>query len=774
MDQREREYELQRLEIVLQQIRMKLREGNEQYRGARGELQEALAEYWDNSKMDYWGLSQLTTAINRQRSLTMASYVRRRQFQKMQSSPYFGRIDFQERSEEVFLDPEAVYIGIGTLTETNTGKYLVYDWRSPIAGMFYDYEKGPAGYDCPAGRISGEIMLKRQYKISDGRMEYMFDADLKIDDEMLQEILGKSTDDKMRTIVTTIQREQNRAIRDERHHILLVQGTAGSGKTSIALHRAAYLLYRDRESITSRNILVLSPNQIFSDYISNVLPELGEENVLQTTFQDYVTNNKARIPGKVEDWNTQIEYLLKGCGDQAYATRMAGIHYKLTGFITVIENYIGFLENDLIRNYGDIRFQGRMVFPQEDWETLFFENLRYLPVLERLKQIRQRIQVNLRPLIHELRQEKEKVIAATGEEVNEKTIKALARLATRQELDGLLADVDQMTLLDPFLLYRRLFENRDLWERLAQGTKVPREWAAICKQTLSRFNDGIIPYEDSLALLYLQGSLAGFPVRNDIRHVIIDEAQDYTPFQFKILGRLFPRCSWTILRDPDQTVLLHIPVAGTDEVINSLEQPLSKADAGDTCDDKTGPNSLVIQLTRSYRSTREIQVFCRALLLDPAPVASIRRSGIRPQLIPVKHSGSIADDDYTAAITLGIEELVHEGWRSIGVICKTASEAAVAYKAFKNRVAINLITWEMGEFERGTIVVPAYLAKGLEFDAVLVYDASARIYHREVERSLLYIACTRALHRLKLYYRHELSPFVAKIDEALYTISISS
>ena len=543
MNELDRKNELARLEMVIQQVQLKLDQGVEKCQISHDELQDTLADYWESSRKSFWDQAQLTATIERQRGLTSVSYRRQSQLIKLAISPYFGRIDFAEVGLSGLGKPEIIYIGITTLTGSDSGEYLIYDWRSPVAGMFYDYERGWSQYQCPAGTISGEIILKRQYKIKNGQMEYMFDADLKIDDEMLQELLGKSVDDRMRTIVNTIQREQNRAIRDVQHPILLVQGTAGSGKTSIALHRIAYLLYRERNRITARNILIFSPNQIFSDYISNVLPELGEDNVLQTTFMDFVYNSKLTIPLDIEDGASQLESLLTNPDGQDFYIRTAGVQYKSSPeFMKVIQNYLAFLTDSLIRDYPAIEFRGRVIFSKADWELLFFKNLAYLSVVERLKQIRRRIQVKLRPMVHELRQEKEHEIVATGEEVNERTIKALARMAARQELRSLTEVIEQMTTMDSFLLYRRLFEDPALFYRLANGTEVAKDWLMICKQSLTWFDSGWISYEDAIPLLYFQGCLTGFPVKTSIRHLIVDEAQDYTALQFEILQRLFPRC----------------------------------------------------------------------------------------------------------------------------------------------------------------------------------------------------------------------------------------
>jgi DNA helicase-2/ATP-dependent DNA helicase PcrA len=741
--------ELQRLEMVLGQIRLKIDEASENQQASRGELQNALADYWESPGVSLGEQSQLTEAVQRQRSLAGFSQRRRLQYVKMASSPYFGRIDFAENGLPGAAAPEMIYIGIATLTESKTGVCLVYDWRSPVAGMFYDYELGNAQYQCPAGTISGKIVLKRQYKIKNGRMEYMFDSDLKIDDEMLQELLGKSVNDKMRTIVNTIQREQNRAIRDEKHPVLLVQGPAGSGKTSIALHRAAYLLYLERNRITAKNILILSPNQIFIEYISGVLPELGEENVLQSTFKEYVSH-KMISSIELEDFTAQLECLLAEHGKKDCRMRAAGISYKASAeFAEIIENYLAYLSNELIKDYPAIEFRGRMIFSKEDWQLLFFNNLVYLPVTERLKQIRRRIQNQMKPLVHELRREKEQEITATGEEVNERVIKALARLAARGELIPITAQVERLTTAEPLLLFRRLFEDEDLFRRLAAGAEMPEDWPAISKQSLDALDQGRLFYEDSIPFLYFQGCLTGFPVRSDIRHVIIDEAQDYTGLQFAIFKRIFPRCSWTVLGDPDQRVNLYQRAIGFEKVANILNegQPGSP---------------LIVRLRKSYRSTQEIQAFSSALL-GKMEAEHIRRSGILPHIVKVRTSELIAD-----CIAGTIQELQDTGLRSIAVITKTAVESAAAYEALKNKLKITHITWEMDEFQSGTVLIPAYLAKGLEFDAVLIYNAAKHVYGREEERSILYVACTRALHRLLLFYSGELSPLLAAVHKDLY------
>lgn len=753
MDELERQSEQQRLELVLREIREQLELSQGNVSGSRKELRAALDAYWERPTANVWDQAQQIEAVARQRSLTAATYQKRARLEKLSESPYFGRIDFREEAPLRQERPEAVYIGIASLVDRAGGAYLIYDWRSPIAGMFYDFEPGPAKYLCPAGTIRGEITLKRQYKIVAGRMLSLFDTDLQIDDEILQEILGRSADSKMRTIVASIQREQNRIIRDETHGLLLVQGPAGSGKTSIALHRAAYLLYLERNAITAKNILILSPNQIFSDYISGVLPELGEENVLQTTFREYILSFRRHFPLVVEERDAQLEYLLAGPagpGDRAYAVRAAAVRYKSSPeFAQVIRNCLADLETELSRDCPALEWRGRTIMAPEEWRSLFRETLAYLPPTARLAQIKKRVQIQLRPSLHELRREKEAEIAAGGEEVNEKTIKALARLAAHRELEPLLAELDRLTTLIPFERYRRIFEDDALFARLTAGNAVPPEWPAIKAQTLEWFDRGFIPYEDLLPLIYCQGMLDGFPVRNGIRYLIIDEAQDYSALQYEILKRLFPEAAWTVLGDPAQAIHPYFQTADFEAVAAILGME----------------RSLAIRLQRSYRSTREIQSFCQGLLVEAAAVEPINRSGDLPELHRLASPAALPE---TVARLIG--ELRAKGCRSLAVICKTAGEAAALYAALPEGHGLSLITREAGEFRSDGVIIPIYLAKGLEFDGVLIPDASAGVYSaaRPGDRQLLYIACTRALHRLVLCHSAALSPYLANLDPGLY------
>jgi DNA helicase-2/ATP-dependent DNA helicase PcrA len=747
VNDQERQKEHIRLETTLAEIRQQLTisEGNCVVK--QSELKETLLNYWGNCGSDE---AQLVETANRQRALSSLTHSTPRKLQRMLNSPYFGRIDFIEEDGSLMPQEEPIYIGISTLMNEDEGEFLIYDWRAPIASMFYDYGLGEASYHCSVGTIQGSITLKRQYKITNGCMQYMFDADLKIDDEVLQEILGKSVDDKMHTIINSIQREQNQIIRDASHRALFVEGPAGSGKTSVALHRIAFLLYRDRNILNEKNVLILSPNHLFSDYISNVLPEMGEENVLQRTFHDCVSGSITQIPIRIETRTSHLETVLSNKNGHEPALRAENIRFKSSrNFEQIIEECIYWMQTSLVDDYPGIEFRGQIIFSKAEWKHYYLGNLVGMPVMIRLEKIKQVIESRMRPLFHTIRKEKEAEIMARGEEVDENAIKSLARVAAREEFSLLYDKIDKLTRLAPLSEYQRLFKGNWLIARSTAKTNFPKTWQAIQKQTLSFINKGILPYEDSAPFIYFQGALQGFPINRDIKHLIIDEAQDYTRLQFKILVALFPNSTWTVVGDPAQAVHPFLRTAS----FNDMSEIIGTEE------------SIAFRLTRSYRSTKQIQAFCQALLSCEAEVESVDRSGSLPSITRIEKI-----PDLLPNLLHTIENIHREGWHSIAVICKNTYQAQHIFSELKAQIDLTLVIDEDDTFHPGIIVIPSYLAKGLEFDAVLVINADAINYSHEEERHILYTICTRTLHHLSLFYYGNLSPFLSEMDERLYQV----
>lgn len=665
----------------------------------------------------------------------------------LKRSPYFGRIDFKEDGLPAG-EAERIYIGLSTLLDNDTLEPVVYDWRSPIASMYYDYSLGKAQYPAPEGIVAGEILLKRQYKIENGHMKFMFDTGIQIGDDMLQFMLSKSSDEKMRSIVTTIQSEQNRIIRNEQYPVLVVQGAAGSGKTSIAMQRVAYLLYKYRKILKADQMILFSPNLLFSDYVSNVLPELGEENMRQTTFQDFVEHRLGSFI-KLEDRYTQMEDMMDASPGPAKETAAASIRYKVSrAFLQVIRNYVEWLAGDGMM-FEPVRYGNQVWINEEKLRELFYDKFGHYPIYSRLERMEEVLLEEAEQL--EERQAKKlyqkmlnypKYIGAESE------LKQMSRSQVRKKLKATRRFIRSHRFVDPLAAYHQLFVEEERFAAASKGTEIPENWEAIRLYTLDRLDSGVTPYEDSTPLLYLYESITGFSAFNDIRHVILDEAQDYSPFQYEMIRRLFPRAKFTLLGDLNQAIQPHMRI----ESYGFIEELFGKEQTG------------IMRLTKSYRSTAEIVDFTRSMLPGGEVVEAFSRSGDKPLVISVPGGA----DHLAGYVQATIEGLRKEGLQTIAVICKTAKESEAAYAGLRSIPELHFISKDDVKYKSGIVVLPVYLAKGLEFDAVIVWNAGEDVYGEEEDRKLLYTACTRAMHQLYIYHTGKVTPFIEQLDADLY------
>lgn len=653
---------------------------------------------------------------------------------KMLESPYFGRIDFMEECESV---DEKCYIGLSNLT-TEDFDFLVYDWRAPISSMFYDYETGDASYECPQGVISGRITKKRQYKISDGKIEYMFDSNLSIGDELLQELLSKNADDKMKGIVTTIQKEQNKVIRNEDYKNLIVQGAAGSGKTSVALHRIAYLLYKHKDKITSQNIIIFSPNNIFNDYISNVLPQLGEENIYQTTFKDYM-HKKLDIKFKKETPSQMMEYILGSRNKLTYSDRIKNINFKTSlEFIDILKQYVNYLETTP-RNFVDIIVRDELIISGQDIQKLFLEDFSDRPIKKRLEKIKSRIEFLMEPYVKSWINEIYEELDASGYYIDKQEMIEESTKTVKGNLKEVYYKISQMTEFNLLNIYRNMYNNfNDLLDKV--DITYDDDFINYIKAyTINNLNDRNLYYEDQVALLYLKIALGDIKPTSEIKYVIIDEAQDYTPLQYEIFYKLFKSAKMTILGDINQSINPFMNVGNYNNIYN-----ISK---DDTC---------IINLTKTYRSTAEITRFSRKLLIENQNDEYVKRHGDEPNLI-----GFTSEDSMNKKLIEDIKNCTRNNFKSIGIITKTVHETKKVYNLLKvNNIDAVSIETDNDNYTNGVLVIPSYLAKGLEFDVVYIYDASDNNYSSEDERLLLYTCCTRALHILNLYYIGTITPLL--------------
>lgn len=747
----------------------------------RMEVVNIRKHFWDEVKInidtfdDYLetiiGLRQEAQALSVSQSTHRHASKRLSALRRMQEVPYFGRIDF---IEEGTLTAERIYIGISTLTDTSGENFLIYDWRAPVSSVYYDYQPGPAKYATPGGVINGILEKKWQYLIRGGMIQSMFDTSLTIGDEILQQVLGKGTDKHMHNIVATIQQEQNRIIRHDRGRMLIVQGAAGSGKTSAALQRIAYLLYKYRDMLNADQIILFSPNSMFNHYVSNVLPELGEENMQQVTFQEYL-DHRLKSEFQVENPYDQLEYVLTAVDNPLYGTRIASIRFKATTrFFEAIKSYRESLELSGMVFKGVI-FRGETIVTAKQITEKFYSSdtsLRFHSRLEKLKDwlikqigeaeklewtkpwVQEEIELLSNEDYHKAYTYLAEKRGFKGESIHDYEIEpeALARLIVRQKLKPLRKRIKAFRFVNIKGIYKQFFTN-PIQIKQWMDREAPEEWPDICLSTVKMLDEGKLFYEDATPFLLMKELIQGFQTNSSIKHVLIDEAQDYSPFQFEFLKRLFPSARMTVLGDFNQAIFAHASEMVDFHMLTGLYGP-----------DET----VAINLTRSYRSTRPIVEFTRGLVPNGERITAFERDGERSILTQLSNRAELH-----RSIASKVADLRKRQYSTIAVICKSAVESTAAYDSLSGIEEIKLVKSGSIEYEQGVVVIPAYLAKGIEFDAVIVYDASAKSYGDESLRRLFYTACTRAMHHLQLYSVGEPSPFLRNVPPESLLLSLT-
>ncbi|MDZ7787011.1 MAG: AAA family ATPase [Halofilum sp. (in: g-proteobacteria)] len=616
-------------------------------------------------------------------------YDKKRRLHKLQRSPYFGRFDVAHAEDEA---AEPIYIGIHHFHDDAARETVVYDWRAPIATLFYDYEHGPARYDTPEGTVDCEIALKRQFRIEGDRIELMIDSAVHVVDDVLQEELGRSADEGMKNIVATIQRDQNRIVRDEEAHTLVIQGVAGSGKTSIALHRIAFLLYRFKDTLTSEDILIISPNRVFADYISNVLPELGEETVNETGMEA-VADELLEGQYRFQTFFEQTAALLEK--DDPEMRRR--IEYKAsTDFLQQLDRYVAHVEETQFQA-DDVWIARRFV---PGWlldET--FRKHRRMPPGERVRQVAREIEQKI------------------GNQYNY-DLTPDDRKALKAKVEGML---HRSTLRETYRQFYDWIGEPELF-RKAKHSK--------------------LEYADVFPLIYLKMKLEGVrsPWRR-VKHLLIDEMQDYTPVQYAVIDRLFS-CRKTVLGDASQSVNPYN--ASTPEEIGRVFRTAQR-----------------VTLNKSYRSSYEIMQFAQRISPTPG-LEVIERHGEPPRVIGCRTRAKEIE-----ALRAEVEDFLESQHNTLGVVCKTQKQARRVRDALEGTTnRLYLLSEDSGSLARGVIICTAHMAKGLEFDRVLVPEANATNYAGPMDRNLLYVACTRAMHRLVLTHTGDVTPLIDAADVA--------
>ena len=671
------------LQYVLKCLNDRLAQADAAILEGEKEIEDMHEYYWENyTEMDQYGYEDYDNqqALFRQMNANEEQFRLRKRFKKMQDSPFFGRVDFRYDGDE---EAETFYIGIGNLSESAGSLPLVYDWRAPVSGLFYDYDKGPASYEAPSGIFEGEVISKWQYKIRKGKMLYEFESDVKIDDEILGAELGSNGEVQLKNIVRTIQKEQNEIIRNTKDRIMVIQGAAGSGKTSVALHRIAYLLYHDRENLKSSNVLILSPNGVFADYISHILPELGEENIREMSFDLFAYRELKDIVGDCEDRYDQIEHTVLNPKIQDICREKQSPEFvsKLDGFVLRLE--------DELMNFRDVEYRGCTLSEKEIIDLFYFKFLD-VPLLSRMHSVAEYF---------------------------------IDQVETLRDRD--LSDEEREEVMECF---RSMYETRDcyvLYSRFLEKEGYrPLPHCQIEKRRLR--------YEDVYPVLYLKYTLYQCRNHHGIKHVVVDEMQDYSWIQYLLIHKMFP-CRMTILGDKAQTM-----EDETQDVLKFLPKIFGK-------------DIRKIVMNRSYRNTMEVAKYANHL------------TGIEDMELFERHGEPV--DERTFSSTEEALETVLEKWlnrreefETEALIFLTEREAEHAFLYIEKRLkeiapeAENQLCYmnrDSQSFKKGLTVTTFYLAKGLEFDQVF------GIFEEDRESGLQcqakYITATRALHELHMY-----------------------
>ena len=668
----------QYLSHVLDKLETAITELEENLKFRRSEIAKMQEYYWESyNEYDEFGYEKfdndrlLREEMDSHGEL-MKKYAR---YIKMKDSPYFAAITFRYEGEE---EEETYYIGIGDFSPSKAEEPLVCDWRAPISSLFYDYDVGKASFKAPVGEIFGELLRKHQFKIKDGKMLYMIDSDIVINDDILQKELSMNANARLKSIVTTIQKEQNAIIRNEKDKILVIQGCAGSGKTSVALHRVAYLLYHHRKQLSAKQVLILSPNPVFSEYISHILPELGEENILEMSFDLYAYKELKKYKD-TEDRYTYLERLLTLPEKEAWEYQERVAEKQSKDYVLKLNEFVLFLEDSLM-NFRDFNYK-KMHRTEQELRTLFYDKFPDIPILERIKTVAE-------------------YVIDEEETLSGKELDPLEREIVMDKLERMYESKDF------YVLYNRFLEE--------SGREPIRETAKA------------IPYEDVYPLLYLKHLLHGSVKRSGIKHLIVDEMQDYSYMQFLVLSKMFS-CPMTILGDREQ------------------QAAPGKLDTQTLCKEIFGKEARLLNLKKSYRSTSQITRFANRIAGIEGEEA-FERPGSEPEWFLSKN-----EEDMQEKIIEKLTKEQKDSFETTAILTTTEEQAERLYIALKDRLNVNMLSQNSSKMEKGIVITTFYLAKGLEFDSVHLAYVPEEEKLTEYQRQILYIGATRALHELKVY-----------------------
>lgn len=637
------------------------------------------------------------------------------EFTKLKEIPYFGKVSFKE-GEDI---PEDMYVGRYGLTLENSFEPLIVDWRAPIASLFYKGTLGKSSYNPPSGEVEVDILSRKQLVIKKGQLKGVFDSAIDVKDEILQMVLTDNSSDKLKDIVMTIQKEQDEIIREDRNKIVVVNGVAGSGKTTIALHRISYLLYNFRKQFGDK-VLIFGPNDIFMDYIAQVLPSLGESNIKQTTFENFAKKEINLKYENIKSFGSYIEDAMNGKEDTLEEYR-----YKSSKeFVDLLNSNLEILNKEYFK-IQPIRFMKEEIVTTKEIEELFTNYYKDMPLFRRSEKIKRilisKIKDKRDEEVYKINAEFKEKISSLSEkelEIEKNNLEYLKRIKIREIIRAVMKSRDE---LDTWIKYEPVI---DIYKRIINldiDKDYINELDNLNNEDLGE-NKEILSYMDLSGILYLMIKLKGIKVKNEIKHIVIDEAQDYSFIQFEIIKEMTGCKSYTIVGDSNQRLIttseepamLHL-----DDVFKDINVEITK-----------------YELNKSYRSTQEIMEYSNKFL-DKDKIVPLVRKG--EAVIEEEVSNN---EEFVDTIISLIEDYEEEGYENIAVIFKDKNELNKFSHVIKEKINIQSLDNDDIMYKGGKVLLPAYLAKGLEFDGVIIVESE------EIEPLVKYIMCTRALHRL--------------------------
>ena len=752
--------EQKHLDNIMKQIKEREKSLKKSIKSAEGEARNLNSHFFDDVKLDYDGYStsmETALSIHQQQQLLSErehawqhSAKQLDTVERLEKRPYFARVDFKEQGEK---KPETIYIGLGSFADKND-HFLIYDWRAPISSIYYDGKLGEVSYNSPEGKITVDMTKKRQFMIEDGKIVNMFDTNESIGDQMLLEVLSEKSSTQMKSIVTTIQQEQNKIIRNTSADLLFVQGAAGSGKTSAILQRIAFLLYRYRGNLTSSDVIMFSPNQLFNDYIKNVLPEMGEQNMVQMTYWQFVAR---RLPGM------NVENLFKQFEDQNADTNISKFKDSVN-FFNLVTRYAKHLnKRGVVFKNIYFRDKKKPYFDKEKIKEIYYSYNENYNLANRIDATREEL---IKMLNRKIAPEARKAWVA-------RTIEGMSQSELNELYDRPDQEFESEAKEEAFLgrkivlkalkgVHKRILHNHFINMRaqylsflravpkmvdLAKWNIDEEDWMHHIDEVKENFKKHDIAITDVSAYLYLYDLITGRRTDYEMRYAFIDEIQDYTPFQLAYLKYNFPRAKFTMLGDLNQAIFTKDESRSLLKQISGLFDP-----------EKTN----VVQLTKSYRSTKQLTNFTKQILRQGEKIEAFNRQGPKPVIW-----GRDSDEQ---AIDVLVDVLRDNEKRKMttAIITKDLVGAKFVHEKLSEKgEKSTLIATANQRLVDGTLVIPSYLAKGLEFDAVVMWGANKKNYHQLDETQLVYTITSRAMYKLDVIYTGEKSPLL-DVDPVTY------